>query len=459
MGYLKSIGTSFIYIATFLAAITFIPGLPPDLETTSYEFKLPAALNEKLSGRLNGAEKLFEGHIKGPEAFDVFDGILYTSLLGGSVSKIVGNKIVDIVRFGENCDVLWDEETCGRPLGLKFDKKGNLFVVDAYYGIFKVNVKTGTYEKIVDPSQPISGKRPMIPNSVDVASNGDLYWTDSSTDFKLYDGVYTMLADPSGRLIRYNAASKRNEVLLEKLSFANGLRLSEDESFLIVADLGRSRILKYHLKGPKAGKSEIFIESLPGFPDNIHSDGQGNFLVSLAVVCDEEHPQLSQSLAPHPYLRKMILRLMGLVEAPFKFLQQIYPNYYSKKLIHGIGHFKYSGILNDNSVIVLRLDPQGKILDVLDTSDGRISTITSAFVHDGYLWLGSFVNDYLARVPLEKALPGFKELQKTETSTTPRPTTTQQPTTQAPKKQKKTQPDVKPLKEQKKKNEKLRDEI
>uniref|UniRef100_A0A0C9PMD5 Apmap protein n=1 Tax=Fopius arisanus TaxID=64838 RepID=A0A0C9PMD5_9HYME len=103
MGYLKSIGTSFIYIATFLAAITFIPGLPPDLETTSYEFKLPAALNEKLSGRLNGAEKLFEGHIKGPEAFDVFDGILYTSLLGGSVSKIVGNKIVDIVRFGENC--------------------------------------------------------------------------------------------------------------------------------------------------------------------------------------------------------------------------------------------------------------------------------------------------------------------------------------------------------------------
>ncbi|XP_015120142.1 adipocyte plasma membrane-associated protein [Diachasma alloeum] len=497
MGFLKSVGTSFIYIATFLAAITYIPGLPPNIETRSYEFKLPVGINKEPNGRLNGAEKLFKGEIKGPEAFDAYDGVLYTTLHGGSVSKLVGNKLVEVVKFGKKCDGLWEEEKCGRPLGLKFDKKGNLFVADAYYGIFKVNVKTGKYEKIVDPAQPISGRRPMLPNSIDVTSNGDLYWTDSSSDFKLYDGIFAMLADPSGRLIRYNAASKRNEVLMDKLSFANGLKLSDDESFLLVADLGKSRIHKYHLKGPKAGKSEIFIESLPGLPDNIHSDGQGNFLVALPTSADEEHPQLVQSLAPHPYLRKMVLRLLGILEAPFKFLEQVYPNYYSKKIIHSIGHFESSAFLLEKSVTVLRIDPHGHILDVLQASDGQINTITSAFPHDGYLWLGSFSNDYLARVPLEKALPGLKKIEKKErkkvetpevtttprptttrttTTTTPRPTTTtQKPTTTTPKptttqppkkpvQQKKAQPDVKPVKEQpekknERKNEKLRDEI
>lgn len=45
----------------------------------------------------------------------------------------------------------------------------------------------------------IDGKKPGIPNSVAVSKNGDIYWTDSSTEFKLEDGVYTMLGDGSGR--------------------------------------------------------------------------------------------------------------------------------------------------------------------------------------------------------------------------------------------------------------------
>lgn len=81
---------------------------------------------------------------------------------------------------------------------MKFDKKGNLYVVDTYLGIFKVD-QSGNYQKIIDISKPIANKIPKIPNSLDVAENGDIFWTDSSTDFSLYDGVYTMLADPSGR--------------------------------------------------------------------------------------------------------------------------------------------------------------------------------------------------------------------------------------------------------------------
>jgi len=96
-------------------------------------------------------------------------------------------------------DGIWQEHKCGRPLGLKFDKKGNLYVMDAYYGIFKVNVATGEYKNIVNISKPINGKVPRIPNSIDIAKNGDLYWTDSDTNFALHDIIISFLANPSGR--------------------------------------------------------------------------------------------------------------------------------------------------------------------------------------------------------------------------------------------------------------------
>ena len=96
-------------------------------------------------------------------------------------------------------DGIWQEHKCGRPLDLKFDKKGNLYVIDAYYGIFQVNVATGEYKNIVNITKPIDGKVPRIPNGIDIAKNGDIYWTDSNTDFALYDLTMTLLTNPSGR--------------------------------------------------------------------------------------------------------------------------------------------------------------------------------------------------------------------------------------------------------------------
>lgn len=74
-------------------------------------------------------------------------------------------------------------------------------MADAFYGIFKVDVKTGKHERLVDLSQPIDGVTPKLANSLDVASNGDIYWTDSSTEFSLSDGAYTALGNPTGRYV------------------------------------------------------------------------------------------------------------------------------------------------------------------------------------------------------------------------------------------------------------------
>lgn len=59
----------------------------------------------------------------------------------------------------------------------------------------------GKQLQLVSMDEKIEGKRAKVPNSIAVASNGDIYWTDSSTEFSLEDGVFDMLADGSGRWV------------------------------------------------------------------------------------------------------------------------------------------------------------------------------------------------------------------------------------------------------------------
>ncbi|KAG5347767.1 APMAP protein, partial [Acromyrmex charruanus] len=408
MGYLKSIGTVIIYIGLILAVITFIPGLPPETEFVEYSITPPRQLDPKLGPKnLNGIQKLFTNEIHASESFDSYNGQIYTGVHGGYVLRIEEDRVVPIVKFGEKCDGIWQEHKCGRPLGLKFDKKGNLYVADAYYGIFQVNVATGEYKNIVNITKPIDGKIPRIPNSIDIAKNGDIYWTDSNTDFALCDLVMTFLTNPSGRLIRYNAAKKENEVLIRNLAFANGIVLNDDESFVLVVETLKNRILKYNLKGPKAGQHEIFIDRLPGIPDNIHSDSHGGFLLSLIIAYNPDHPQIFQSLAPHPYLRKMLVRLLMMMELPFKLLNDIYPNSCTERILHAIGSYQGIDFLSNpkEKSSVLRIDASGNIIEILTVDDGSARHISSAYIHDGFLWFGSPFENYLGRVPLKQAFP------------------------------------------------------
>ncbi|EFN66169.1 Adipocyte plasma membrane-associated protein [Camponotus floridanus] len=418
MSYLKSIGTTIIYIGFFLALITFIPGLPPDTEFREYSIVQPRDIDPKLGpkNRLNNAEKLFEGRLLGPESYATYDGQIYTAVYDGYLLRIDEDDLVPIAKFGKKCDGQWQQQKCGRILGLKFDKKGNLYAVDSYYGIFKVNVATGDYKNIVNISKPIDGKIPLLPNSIDIAENGDLYWSDSNTDFPLYDLMQVLSSNPSGRLIRYNAAKKKNEVLLKNLAFANGVILSDDESFVLVTESVACRIVKYHLKGPKAGQHEIFIEGLPGLPDNLQSDGQGGFLVSLIIVIDSQHPHITVSLAPHPYLRKMLVRLLVVMELPFKLLHDIYPNTFAEKVLDSIGSYHMGEIFNTlKKSLICRIDASGNIMQILSSNDDTISGMSEAYIHNGFVWFGSPWRNYIARVPLKQAFPDLAEKQSSRT--------------------------------------------
>lgn len=102
----------------------------------------------------------------------------------------------------------------------------------------------------------------------------------------------------------------------------------------------------------------------------------------------------------------MLLRLFYLIEVPFKLLQDIYPNYYSERVLHILGSFNVAKYIQPNRTsVILRMDKTGKILDTLFIKN--VSDISSAYIYNGYLWLGSPWNEYIMRISLKQVFPNL----------------------------------------------------
>lgn len=244
------------------------------------------------------------------------------------------------------------------------------------------------------------------------------------------DGIYTFLANPSGRLFHYNRATKQNTVLLDELYFANGVALSPNEDFIVVAETAPSRLMRYYLKGNKAGQSDVFIDRMPGMPDNLTPDSDGLW-VPLVMTHDSEHPALHQSAANAPLIRKFLLRILYLIELPFKTIERIYPNPYTQTIVHRLGNFALLQPINPSRNTILRVDWNGKIIGSLHGFDGSVTHIAHVLEDGEHLYLGSFSNNYLGRVKLPKVYKTSKTASQrapvktttTTTTTTPKPTT------------------------------------
>jgi len=134
----------------------------------------------------------------------------------------------------------------------------------------------------------------------------------------------------------------------------------------------------------------------------------------LIVADDPDHPQIFQSLAPHPYLRKMLVRLAMTMELPFKLLNDVYPNPCTERILHAIGSYQGIDFLSNpkEKSLVLRIDASGNIIDILTADDGSARRISSAYIHNGFLWLGSPFQNCVGRVPLKQAFPDLADSAK-----------------------------------------------
>ena len=89
--------------------------------------------------------------------------------------------------------------------------------------------------------------------------------------------------------------------MMDGLFFANGVTLGPNEDYVLVTETGMGRVHRLWLKGEKAGQKDVFIDELPGTPDNIRYDGEDTFWIAM--------PSLRASLdalATLPRLRALL---------------------------------------------------------------------------------------------------------------------------------------------------------
>ena len=174
--------------------------------------------------------------------------------------------------------------------------------------------------------------------------------------------------DRTGRLLKYNITSKEVTVLVRGIGFANGVALSEDRSFLLVAETSTCKILRLWLKGPNAGSVDVFAE-LPGFPDNIRRNSNGEFWVALHA----KTALFSRWIISNSWAGKLLLKL------PLS-LKQLHV-----VLVGGEAH-----------ATAIKLSEEGKILEVLEDTVGKsLKFISEVEEKDGKLWFGSVLMPFL----------------------------------------------------------------
>jgi sugar lactone lactonase YvrE len=338
----------------FLAGIVLLPS-PVQPEAWSPPPAPPLAGPLAPNEVLRDAALLAEGAVRGPEdlAFDA-EGRVYAATADGKVKRLAPDgKPEDFATTG------------GRPLGIRFDAAGSLIACDAAKGLVSID-PTGRVTVLATEAEGVPFG--FIDN-LDVASDGAVYFSDASSKFHAPDYRLDLLeARPHGRLLRYDPETRQTRVLLPRLYFANGVALSRNEDFLVVSETYRYRLTRYWLKGEKAGTSEVFLDNLPGFPDNVDGNRRGSFWVAMFTVRN----RVADALHPRPWAKSMLAKLpLVLWPRPARY------------------------------GLVLEVDEDGRILRSFHDPGGRrVHQVTTAREYSGQLYLGNLEQDWIGRLPL-----------------------------------------------------------
>lgn len=240
----------------------------------------------------------------------------------------------------------------GRPLGLVADRHGTVYTADAELGLVQVTpdgratVLTDRYE----------GRRFGFPDDLDLAPDSSILFTDASSRFGYGDDVLDIIEHgPNGRLFRYDLRTGATELVLDSLYFANGVAVSPDGAWVLVANMNRYQVLRHHLAGDRNGETDVFVDNLPGFPDGVNLAPDGTVWISIPAL---RNPLLD-FLLPRPFLRKVFVR-MPLVdtEPPLR-------------------------------AVILHYDAHGALLETLQDPDPTFGGITNVVPSGDSLLLGS----------------------------------------------------------------------
>lgn len=344
-------------VAVTLDPVTGMTGLMPD----------------DTAPKLRAAEILASGQIDGPE--DVLlddDGTLFCGTRDGNLLRLRAPTYDSVEVFSR---------LGGRPLGLAFDAAGRIVVCVAGRGLMRVD-RQGEAELLTDQTarsmlsvQDDSSIR--MADDLDIAPDGIIYFTDATKRYDIENwGLDLLEGRPNGRLLSYDPASGKTRTICDNLVFPNGVCLTHDGKHLLVASTWASSILIFDLADLAAGP-RVFLQGLPGYPDNINRASDGGYWIALAGM---RNPVIDQAMK-YPGLRRRMAKRVP----PTNWL---------------FGNLNIGG--------VLKIDAAGRIVDALwDAPDGPLYMITSMREHQGALYLGGVTNDKIGRLRLAGADPGW----------------------------------------------------
>ena len=356
---LTRIAVSFGILLTLLAAYLLLWPVPAQPVAWQMPSPAPYAGAHAVNTQLANLQKIDIGAETGPEhlAFGS-DGKLYAAVASGAILRMNadGSERSNFVNTG------------GRVLGFAFDAQGNLIAADAMLGLLSI-APDGKLSVLADKV----GNDPIrYANSVVVAKNGKIYFSDASTRFAPKDVGGTFEASvldiieqsSTGRIIEYDPATQATRIVAHGLSFANGVVLSTDQRQIFVAETGKYRIWRIDVNARDldvrqtsglSGATHIVLPNLPGYPDNLMrglptSDGKPKLWVGLA----KPRSAVVDGMAEKPLLRSITLRLP-------RFLWPIPPRY---------GHV--IAFTEDGTIVQDLQDPSGtypETTSVLETKE------------------------------------------------------------------------------------------
>lgn len=254
----------------------------------------PYAPNDLLTSAIAIDLEPFEG----PEDATIgADGHIYATTHSGHVIQIARGRVKQFSFPG------------GRPLGIEAQRDGSFVIANAFLGLQRVD-RNGAVTALLGE---VDGQPLVYANNLAIGPDGTIYFSESSSKFgaQSSNGTYEaslldiMEHGGHGRVFAFDPATGEVRVLLDRLNFANGVAVSKDGSFLLISETGHYRILKFWLTGEQQGLTEVLLDNLPGFPDNLNSGLQGRFWLGLAAPRN----QLLDQMADKPFLRKVVQRL------------------------------------------------------------------------------------------------------------------------------------------------------
>jgi sugar lactone lactonase YvrE len=420
--------TTVLILIVALLPQSLFPGFP--LQPVSYEVP---DLTRHLIGWNNvlgeKSERLLNNLVVGPESIAQWDDKLYVGTADGRLLEV---RDVDtetpslrfVTRFAETgADDCYDNEyhkldRCGRPLGLRFDSRGNLIVADGIFGLFRVNVTTGDKSLILGSDSLAADMRGIYNDIVfDPANENIVYLTISSTKWGLGQVPWSLAEhENSGQVVAIDVNSKSVTRLLDGIFFANGIELSADNQFLLVSECTKYDILKISLdqirkvisgaESASSLKKEVFARNLPGEPDNIRLFN-GNIYVAFAITRAKGRT-VSDMVSRLPILRKAFGRLCFIISRIVNFVDNVFghnPALEEVSFLFSSGHVVYDSIPPASAIAVLD-GRTGAFKGILGSE--KFAFISEAHVDQrtGDIYFGSFRNRFLGRIRAKDVLFG-----------------------------------------------------